>query len=54
MISASCEADLPTESCYRQTDSGAAGSGARGPNITGPNAAGSSDGATLVPATPIL
>ena len=39
----------PNESRYRKAGSGAAGSGA-----AGPTAAGSSDGATLVPATPIL
>ena len=39
----------PNESCYRKACSGTAGSGAAGPTATG-----SSDGATLVPATPIL
>ena len=50
---------LLTESHYRQAGSGAEGYGATdsnatGFNITGPNVTGSSDGATLVPATPIL
>ena len=63
-IPASHWEDLLTESCYRQAGSGAegystagsntAGSNDAGSNIAGPNIAGSSDGATLVPATPIL
>ena len=45
---------LQTESCYRQAGSGAVGSGTAGLNVAGPNATDSSDGTTLVPATPIL
>ena len=58
-IPASHGEGLLTESCYRQAGSGAesygtTGSNAAGSNIAGPNVTGSSDGATLVPATPIL
>ena len=54
MILASRGEGHPTESHYRQAGSGTAGSGAAGSNVVGPTAAGSSDGTTLVPATPIL
>ena len=54
MIPASCGEGLLTESCYRQAGLGAEGYGAAGFNSAGPNVAGSSDGTTLVPATPIL
>ena len=54
MIPASHGEGFLTESHYRQAGSGIEGCGTTGPTATGPTTAGSSDGATLVPATPIL
>ena len=54
MIPASRGDGLLTESCYRQAGSGTEGYSAAGFKVAGPNVAGSTDGTTLVPATPIL
>ena len=54
MIPASHGEGHPNESHYRKAGSGTVGSGATDPTTAGHTTAGSSDGTTLVPATPIL